>query len=58
MNSKKFNITPENKIAAFLIVYVCFIFFAQALLKLKSATGISKSFISNRNSSFLKPINE
>ncbi|MBO9701169.1 MAG: hypothetical protein J7604_13245 [Sporocytophaga sp.] len=58
MDFKKHKINPENKMAAFILMYVLFIFFAQALLKLKPENTTSTQYINEQKSIIIRTISE
>ncbi|GAL84925.1 hypothetical protein MYP_2153 [Sporocytophaga myxococcoides] len=58
MNIKTPQINSGKKMAAFILMYVLFIFFAQALLKLKPNKETSFQHMNSPNSSIIKTLHE
>jgi len=58
MDFKIHKINPEKKMAAFILMYVLFIFFAQALVKLKPENSTSTQYINGQDTCIIRTISE
>lgn len=58
MNIKIQKINPGKKMTAFMLMYVLFIFFAQALLKLKLKKDPFPQHMNRSDSSIIKTLSE